>query len=225
MNLKNYYYHFQSALSPKLCQDIIDYGKQHKAEMAITGGVERDDGSSRKADGSLKKSVINNIQKKRKSDIVWMNDRWIYKEIQPLIHEANAKAGWNFEWDFSESCQFTKYGVGQYYGWHCDSWESSYKRDKLEDGTYPIDHGKIRKLSVTISLNDPDEYDGGNLEFDFRNQVDWEKNKKKAIKSCTEIRPRGSVIVFPSFVWHRVAPVTRGTRYSLVVWNLGYPFK
>ena len=46
---------------------------------------------SRKVDGSLKKSVIKNIQKKRKSDIVWMNDRWIYKEIHPLIHQANKK--------------------------------------------------------------------------------------------------------------------------------------
>jgi len=220
MNLKNYYYYFQSALSPKLCQQIIDYGKQHQPQMAITGGVEREDGSGRKADGSLKKSVVKNIQKKRKSDIVWMNDRWIYKQIHPLIHEANAKAGWNFEWDFSESCQFTKYGVGQYYGWHCDSWDVPY--NKKDD---PNSHGKIRKLSVTISLNDPDEYDGGNLEFDFRNQVDWERNKKSKIKSCEEIRPRGSVIVFPSFVWHRVAPVTRGTRYSLVIWNLGWPFK
>ena len=224
MNLKNYYYYFKSVLSPKLCDDIINYGKQHTAQMAITGGVNEEDGNY-KADGKLKKKVINNIQKKRKSDIVWMNDKWIYNEIQPLIHEANREAGWNFEWDHSESCQFTKYGVGQYYGWHCDSWDEPYKRDKLEDGTYPVDHGKIRKLSVTVSLNDPDEYDGGNLEFDFRNQIDWERNKKKAIKSCTEIRPRGSIIVFPSFVWHRVAPVTRGTRYSLVIWNLGQPFK
>ena len=217
MNLKNYYYYFQSALSPKLCDEIINYGKQHQAEMAVTGGYARS--------GKMSKKDLNNMQKKRKSDIVWMADRWIYKEIHPYIHQANRDAGWNFEWDWSESCQFTKYGVGQYYGWHCDSWDQVYQRDKLEDGTYPPDHGKIRKLSVTISLNDPTEYEGGNLEFDFRNQVDWERNKKKAIKSCEEIRPRGSIILFPSFVWHRVAPVTSGTRYSLVIWNLGRPFK
>jgi PKHD-type hydroxylase len=213
MNLTNYYYYFQSALSPKLCDEILDYGKQHQAEMAVTGGYSTQN-------GKISKKDINNMQKKRKSDIVWMNDRWIYKEIHPYIHEANAKAGWNFEWDWSESCQFTKYGVGQYYGWHCDSWDKPY--DKPDDLN---SHGKIRKLSVTISLNDPTEYVGGNLEFDFRNQVDWERNKKKAIKSCEEIRPRGSIIIFPSFVWHRVAPVTSGTRYSLVIWNLGRPFK
>jgi len=213
MNLKNYYYYFQSALSPRLCQEIIDYGKKHQAEMAVTGGYSR-------SNGKMSKKDLNNMQKKRKSDIVWMNDRWIYKEIHPYIHEANRNAGWNFEWDWSESCQFTKYGVGQYYGWHCDSWDKPY--DKPDE---PQSHGKIRKLSVTISLNDPDEYVGGNLEFDFRNGHDWERNKKKAIKSCDEIRPRGSIIVFPSFCWHRVAPVTKGTRYSLVIWNLGRPFK
>ena len=225
MNLENYYYYFQSALPPKLCDDIIKYGTAHKTETAITGGADRDDGSSRKADGSLKKSVINNIQKKRKSDIVWLNDRWIYNEIHPYINTANKAAGWNFQWDWSESCQFTKYGVGQYYGWHCDSWIRPYKRKQNEDGTWPEDHGKIRKLSVTVSLNDPSEYDGGNLEFDFRNDFDFERNRKNHIYECKEIRPRGSIIIFPSFVWHRVNPVTRGTRYSLVMWNLGWPFK
>jgi PKHD-type hydroxylase len=225
MNLANYYYYFQSALPPKVVDDIVAYGKAHQPEMAVTGGVDRADGKARTKDGKLKKSVVKDIQKKRKSDIVWMNDTWIYKEIHPYIHEANQKAGWNFDWDWSESCQFTKYGVGQYYGWHCDSWEKPYVRPQNADGTYPIDHGKIRKLSVTISLSEPDEYVGGNLEFDFRNQVDWERNKKAKIKECTEIRPRGSIIVFPSFVWHRVAPVTKGTRYSLVIWNLGYPFR
>lgn len=221
MNLKNYYYYFQSALTPRMCDDIVAYGKQHQAEMAVTGGVTR----KVETGGKLTNKEIKNIQKKRDSDIVWMNDKWIYDAVHPYIHEANQKAGWNFEWDWSESCQFTKYGVGQYYGWHCDSWEEPYQRKQNEDGTYPIDHGKIRKLSVTISLTEPDEYVGGNLEFDFRNQIDWERDKKSKIKECTEIRPRGSIIVFPSFVWHRVAPVTKGVRNSLVVWNLGYPFK
>ena len=213
MNLKNYYYYFQSALSPKLCDEIISYGKQHQSQMAVTGGFEN-------KNGNLSKKDLKNLQKKRKSDVVWLNDEWIYKEIHPYIHEANKSAEWNFDWNYSESCQFTKYGVGQYYGWHCDSWDVPYN-----DPNDLTKHGKIRKLSVTISLNDPSEYVGGNLEFDFRNQVDWERNKKKTIKSCEEIRPRGSIIVFPSFVWHRVSPVTSGTRYSLVIWNLGYPWK
>ena len=221
MNLKHYYYYFQSALSPRVCDDIVAYGKQHQTEMAVTGGLGRDENKDAyKTDGTMKKGAIKNLQKKRKSEIVWMNDKWIYNEIHPFIHQANRDSGWNFDWDFSESCQFTKYGVGQHYGWHSDSWDKPY--DKPDE---PNSHGKIRKLSVTVSLSDPSEYDGGNLEFDFRNQVDWERNKKSKIKECTEIRPRGSIIVFPSFVWHRVNPVTRGTRYSLVIWNLGYPFK
>ena len=225
MNLTNYYYQFPAVLTPKFVDDILAYGKAHTPEMAITGGARKDDEKNLDKKGNLKKSVVKDVQKKRKSDIVWMNDLWIYKEIHPYIHEANQRAGWNFEWDWSESCQFTKYGVGQYYGWHCYSWDKPYSRPPLADGTRPIDHGKIRKLSVTISLSHPDEYVGGNLEFDFRNQVDWDRNKKAAIHSCEGIRPRGSIIVFPSFVWHRVAPVTKGTRYSLVIWNLGYPFR
>ena len=221
MHLKNYYFYFQSALSPKICDDILNYGKKHQTEMALTGGT----ADIIQNKGKLNKKEIKNIQKKRKSDIVWMNDTWIYKEIYPYIHDANRLAGWNFDWDWSESCQFTKYGVGQYYGWHCDSWNEPYQRPQNNDGTFPSDHGKIRKLSVTISLCEPTEYVGGNLEFDFRNSMDIEWKKGKTTKECVEIRPRGSIIVFPSFVWHRVTPVTKGTRYSLVMWNLGYPFK
>ena len=211
MNLTNYYWYFKSVVPTRICDDIVRYGKQLQDQMAVTGGY---------GGKKLNQSQIKDLKKKRNSNVVWMNDRWIYKEIQPYVHQANQSAGWNFDWDFSESCQFTRYGVGQYYGWHCDSWDKPYnKPDDLNS------HGKIRKLSVTISLSEPEDYVGGNLEFDMRNQKDWEQDKKKAIHECTEIRPRGSIIVFPSFVWHRVAPVTKGTRYSLVIWNLGYPFR
>ena len=75
---------------------------------------------------------------------------------------------------------------------------------------------------MTVSLSDPKDYKGGELEFDFRNK---DPDKKPSIQKCTEILPKGSLVVFPSFVWHRVCPVKKGSRYSLVIWNLGYPFK
>ena len=80
----------------------------------------------------------------------------------------------------------------------------------------------IRKLSVTVSLSDEEEYKGGELEFDFRN---LDPDKKRNIYKCKEILPKGSLVVFPSFVWHRVCPVKKGSRYSLVIWNLGRPFR
>ncbi len=80
--------------------------------------------------------------------------------------------------------------------------------------------GKIRKLSVTINLNQPGEYEGGNLKFDF-----GPHSQGKRFHEVTEIRPQGSIIVFPSWTYHQVTPVTKGTRYSLVLWSLGLPFK
>jgi len=210
MNLINYYWYFQKAIPERICDEIVKYGKSISDQMAVTGGY----GGGKK----LNQSQIKDLKKKRNSNIVWMNDRWIYKEIQPYIHQANTNAGWNFEWDYSESCQFTKYTKGQFYDWHCDSWDRPYIRDNVN----AIDHGKIRKLSVTVTLSDPKEYKGGELEFDFRN---LDPDKKPNIKKCTEILPKGSLVVFPSFVWHRVCPVKKGSRYSLVIWNLGWPFR
>ena len=214
MNLTNYYYYFQSAIPPRICDLIVKYGKSEKEreQQAITGGYGR--GRDLQKD-PLTNDEINDIKKKRDSNIVWMSDRWIYREIQPYINEANRSAGWNFEWDFSESCQFTKYKLNQYYDWHCDSWDTPYTQPGPTQG-------KIRKLSVTVSLSDPKDYKGGELEFDLR---DRDPDKKPNIHVCKQILPKGSLVVCPSFVWHRVKPVTSGTRYSLVIWNLGRPFK
>ena len=61
--------------------------------------------------------------------------------------------------------------------------------------------------------------------MDFRNYDPHMRDESKHIRSVPEILPKGSIVVFPSHLWHRVKPVTKGTRYSLVVWHLGYPFK
>ena len=208
MNLTNHYYYFTSAIPERICDDIVRYGKQLENQLGTTGGY----GDVKK----LNQSQIKDLKKKRDSDIVWMSDRWIYNEIQPYVKAANERAGWNFQWDWSEAMQFTKYTKGQYYDWHCDGWDQPYN--------YPNEptHGKIRKLSVTLTLSSPKDYKGGELEFDFRNQ---DPDKKPNIKKCKEILPKGSLVVFPGFVWHRVCPVKKGTRHSLVMWSLGWPFK
>ena len=210
MNLENYFYYFKSAVPEHICDDIVRYGKSIQDEMAVTGGY----GDPNR----LNKNQLKDLKKKRNSDIVWMNDRWIYNEIQPFVRTANEQAGWNFQWDFSESCQFTKYTKGQFYDWHCDSWPGPYNRANTNDPS----HGKIRKLSVTLTLSDEKEYSGGELEFDFR-QEDPDKPNKPV--KCKDILSKGSLVVFPSFVWHRVCPVKRGERKSLVIWNLGWPWK
>ena len=211
MNISNYYWYFKSAIPPKICDDIIKYGLTQAETMARTGGY---------GDKELTKDQVRDMKRKRNSDLVWLNDSWIYKELHPYIHQANKNAGWNFEWDRSESCQFTKYKHNQYYDWHCDSWDKPYNKKEGDP-----DNGKIRKLSMTCQLTDSSEYEGGELEFDFRNYDPHMREENKHLKQAKEILPKGSIIVFPSFVWHRVKPITSGTRYSLVMWSIGNPFK
>ena len=148
MNISNYYWYFSGVLTPKFCDEVIQYANAQKESMALTGGY-----SDKK---KLNKEEVKNLQRKRKSDLVWLNDTWIYKELHPYVHEANARAGWNFEWDRSESCQFTKYKHNQYYDWHCDSWDKPYEKKGP-------DNGKIRKLSMTCQLTDGSEYTGGEI--------------------------------------------------------------
>lgn len=81
---------------------------------------------------------------------------------------------------------------------------------------------KIRKLSMSICLSDSSDYQGG----DFKILVQEEKDPIKVNEfTIEELKPQGSIIVFPSDQYHCVNPITKGTRYSLVVWCLGKPFQ
>ena len=94
--------------------------------------------------------------------------------------------------------------MGDFYDFHQDSTHS------------PMDYEKeTRKLSMTVQLSDPDSYEGG--EFYFYNG----NNKEEEPPS----QEQGSIIVFDSRMWHRIAPVTKGVRYSLVSWILGPSFQ
>ena len=203
------YWYFNEVLTHKFCDDVIQRGNEEKENVALTGKFENT------SEDKLTEEQINDLKTQRNSNIAWLSDSWIYRSIHPFIHQANQNAGWNFDWDFSEACQFTKYKINQYYNWHRDSWDKPYnKPDDLNT------NGKIRKLSVSCQLTDSSEYEGGELEFQPRDGED-----PSLIVPCNEARKKGSIIVFPSHVYHRVKPVTKGIRYSLVIWNLGFPFK
>ena len=211
MNLKNNFWCFESALPHNICDAIIRYSLTKEDQTALTGGT--------KNFKNLNDQQQRDLFKHRDSKLVWLNDPWVYRYIMPFVNKANKNANWNFQIDCSEQCQFTKYGQGQFYDWHCDSFDEPYGEynDKKMDETF---RGKIRKLSVTVSLSDPNSYRGGELEFAFSSSPQI----RPVVQECKQVLPKGSVVVFPSFIYHRVKPVTDGVRYSLVIWNCGKPF-
>ena len=235
MILNNDYYYFESALTDDQCDEIIlrgeremslaqergesidalTFNRKDKASM-IESGLGEDDLVSQgtKTTQAIKKEKGNTFI--RDTHVSGLSDEEIYSWVHPYLAEANSAAGWNFEWDWSEILQFTKYNKHQFYGWHTDASPDPYTPE-VENPNYV---GKIRKLSMTVNLSDPKDYKGGNLRFDFGPHAE-----KSRYHTCTEIRPRGSIIVFPSDRFHQVTPITSGLRYSLVMWSLGQPWK
>ena len=184
-----------------VCEDIKKFGNQHIDEIGTTGGISKQDIQTDKK--NLKK-----LKKTRNSNVVWLQEPWISKHIQPIINFINHAAGWNFQIDSAETYQFTKYSKTQHYDWHTDAGPDVY------------DNGKTRKISMTINLEDGFNYEGGEFQIDHRNTNTGKKN----IETLGASKTKGTAILFPSHIWHRVTPVTSGTRYSLVVWFIGPPF-
>ena len=195
MILKHNYYFFKKAIPIETCEKILDEGRKKIEEKGTTP------------------KNPNKIH--RDCKIAWINDEWIYDIINPFIHEANEKAGWNFQWDWNESSQFTIYEKGHYYGWHTDQ-----SVNPLKSSSKNI-KGKTRKLSLTLQLTDKTKYEGGDFQFK------WFDNAKKDFLNITTVddaKDIGTLIIFPSFIWHQILPITKGKRESLVNWSIGKPF-
>tara|TARA_R100000781_G_scaffold97675_2_gene61497 strand:- start:975 stop:1598 length:624 start_codon:yes stop_codon:yes gene_type:complete len=205
-NITNFsYWYFEQIIPKKLCEEIIKFGLSKQKEIGWTGG---------KRPNLKNKKELKDIKKIRHSNIAWLSEPWIYEELNQVIHKANVNAGWNYQWDYNEACQFTIYKKGQYYDWHCDNFKGAYKKH-----TNPNLIGKTRKLSLTLQLSDPKDYSGGELEFDMT------VNQDKPYREVFANKPQGTIVVFPSFIEHRVKPVEKGVRYSLVNWSCGYPWR
>jgi len=127
---------------------------------------------------------------------------WIYQRLGNIARNLNGQH-FRFDlWGFGEHLQFTEYQGSDegHYTWHIDSGVSS------------TNYGP-RKLSLVLQLSDPNEYEGGNLQVQLGSEPQ------------TISKDQGLVSVFPSFVLHRVTPVTAGVRRTLVAWLTGPAFR
>ena len=146
--------------------------------------------------------------KVRKSNIKWIpqNDEWfwLYEKLSNMAITAN-DALWNFDLhQIPERIQYTEYHApAGHYDWHADI------------GPREL---SLRKVSITVQLSDPDDYEGGDLEL-FRGGSLESGDFIKAERNA------GCVFLFPSYLMHRVTPVTRGTRKSFVLWLGGGHYK
>jgi PKHD-type hydroxylase len=164
----------------------------------------------------------------RDCEVSWFNDQWLYDLVWPYLLEANKESGWNWDIEWAEGFQFTKYTKDGLYNWHNDGGSdhhAKYVKDNkdlpnpcTDDPTF---EGRVRKISMTMNLTDPKEYDGGKLKFDLSKTHDSGID----IMEIEEINRKGSIVFFPSFMSHTITPITRGTRYSLVLWVLGQPWR
>ena len=170
-------------------------------------------------------------KEKRNSQNAWIpTEHWVGGFIWHYIQKANRT---NFLYDLShidgETIQYTKYGVGDYYNWHQDSaLHLHYRPNKMEQpvegsldnndefliNSVKINCEIIRKLSFSIQLSDPDDYEGGNLQLMDENN-----------KSYVAPRQRGSIILFDSRTPHRVQKIRSGERKSIVGWVVGPRWK
>jgi PKHD-type hydroxylase len=179
---------FKEPLNSKIIQLLIDEinENQENFEIAKIGSDEEMDPYS-----------LKNI---RNSFVYFLpSTHWVHGIVWDYILKANSEI-WNYNIEGIQSLQLTKYGPNQFYNWHVD-----FNPDK----NHP---DYLRKLSLTIQLNDPSEYDGGVLEiFDYHG------------KKISTQRNKGCVCVFESRTRHRVTKVKSGVRYSLVAWIVGPP--
>jgi len=220
MILKNYFWGVSKAFTSEEIEEIHTIASKINEDIGKVG-----EGVSSDPDGNIDEKFREEI---RSSTVKWMErlPDHLENKMSELMFRCLDETGWRFTIDEHQPFQYTIYNAqpqkpkGDFYTWHTDA------------GPLPYKDGRIRKLSMTIQLSDPEEYEGGYFQWLVPNQIfdRLELNQTKvdltnAISTTPfSMKEKGSILFFPSFLYHQVTPVTWGTRKSLVGWMIGQPY-
>ena len=173
--------------TPDQCRQIIESGRRQPPQQAQVGMGKPEGGTD---------------TKKRVTTISWIPFKemsFMYQDLNRFIQKCNENHFGFGDIRITEQAQFTEYPEGGFYDWHMDC------------DVNMAHEPPVRKISMTLLLNDPSEFEGGDLQL-------MKPGKFKKME-------QGHATVFASFLNHRVNPVRRGVRQSLVVWFGGTPFR
>jgi len=171
-----------------------------QCKMIIEAGRAEPPQPGQVGSGSKEGGVVDT--KTRTSHISWIPFKKMvdmYKDIEKLMQKTNRN---HFGFDgmqITEMAQYTEYPEGGFYDWHIDS-DTNFAHEP-----------PVRKISMTCLLSPENEFEGGDLEV-------MSEGKVAKLK-------QGQIVFFASFVRHRVKPVIKGNRKSLVMWFGGTPLK
>jgi len=141
----------------------------------------------------------------RNANVQFVYDKQIMSRWLSVANTINKDIEWNLELDAIESIQYGEYNEEQYYDWHIDQHKVVYG------------DGRVRKCSFSVFLND--DYEGGEFDLELGGP-----NMENRLQTFEKL-PKNQMIFFQSEFWHRVRPVTKGVRKSLVAWVLGPKYK
>ena len=212
----NWYWYFESLFWPEQIMRIREICERGQEEEALTFGIDKPENANH---------II------RKNKVSWHDNEELYSMMRPVMQEVNQASGWNYNITAIEPMQYTVYyGDENHYHWHTDTIINDRTLHPDADPNHILT-GTIRKISCSVQLSDPKDYQGGEFELlsginRHDNEFTQEELKGEGYLKTQSVplphfKDKGSALFFPSFSWHRVKPVTKGIRRALVVWFRG----
>ena len=195
-NKFNFVLHRENFLTSEQCDELIQkFDKSKPQKSGVAGTYE----------GSELNENVRKVQEVRlKNDVVLSDGFKLTKHIIMACEMPNLI---NFKFQLEKPYQLEDIVLLRYentdkYDWHLDIGKNE---------------TSVRKISAIIQLSDEQDYEGGDFEFSIAND--------EGDENYFGTRKKGSLILFPAFLGHRVRPITKGVRYSIVTWILGDAFK